>query len=86
MLQAYQGHVREEVCFYLDNIEVKIPTDKLVIINILDIGSNGNLGEALPFQPKHRHIPLKERLKDFHGEYEFEEWNTGADVGIEVIQ
>ena len=45
--------------------------------------------EALPFQPKVkklRHITLKERLKDYHGEYEFEEWDTGKSVGREVIE
>ncbi|MCL2225338.1 MAG: hypothetical protein FWB96_10275 [Defluviitaleaceae bacterium] len=36
MLQAYQGHFREEVRFYVDNREVMIPTNKRVIINILD--------------------------------------------------
>ena len=86
MLQTYQGHFREDVRFYSDDIEVKIPTNKLIVISILDIGSIKNYNEALPLQPKRKHIPLKERLKDFNGEYEFEEWNTGADVGIEVIQ
>ncbi|MCL1844820.1 MAG: hypothetical protein FWF77_02840 [Defluviitaleaceae bacterium] len=36
MLQAYQGHFREEVRLYVDNREVMIPTNKRVIINILD--------------------------------------------------
>jgi len=36
MLQAYQGHFKEEVRFYVDNREVKLPTNKRVIINILD--------------------------------------------------
>ena len=35
---------------------------------------------------RRKHISLKERLKDFDGEYEFEEWDTGADVGIEVLK
>ena len=44
--------------------------------------------QGLPFQIKikRRHIPLKERLKDFSGDYEFEEWDTGADVGREIIE
>ena len=36
MLQAYQGHFREDMRFYVDNTEVKLPTNKRVIINILD--------------------------------------------------
>ncbi|MCL2578274.1 MAG: hypothetical protein FWE27_09575 [Defluviitaleaceae bacterium] len=36
MLQAYQGHFREEVRFFADNREVTIPINKRVIINILD--------------------------------------------------
>lgn len=44
--------------------------------------------EAIPFQSKlkHRHITLRERLKNFNGEYAFEEWNTGKDVGSEIIK
>jgi len=43
--------------------------------------------QGLPFQPKikRKHMSLKERLKDFGGEYEFEEWDTGANVGSEII-
>jgi hypothetical protein len=36
MLQAYQGYFREDVWFHADNRDVKIPTNKRVIINILD--------------------------------------------------
>ena len=44
--------------------------------------------QGLPYQPKikRKHIPLKERLEGFSGGYEFEEWNTGADVGREAIE
>ncbi|MDR0272042.1 MAG: type II toxin-antitoxin system RelB/DinJ family antitoxin [Clostridiales bacterium] len=48
--------------------------------------------QGLPFPvtaveaPKYKHIPLKERLKDFKGEYEFEEWDTGVAVGREIIE
>ena len=44
--------------------------------------------QGLPYQPKikRKHITLKERLKDLSGEYEFEEWDTGADVGREIIE
>lgn len=35
----------------------------------------------------YRHRSLKERLEGYTGEYEyvFEEWNTGASVGTEVL-
>ena len=41
--------------------------------------------KALPFQPKLKrgHIPLKERLKDFDGNFETEEWDDGGFVEIE---
>jgi len=43
--------------------------------------------QMIPFilSVKHKHIPLKERLKGFDGVYEFEEWDTGEDVGREII-
>ena len=78
MLQAYQGYFREETLFYVDNKEVKIPPNMRVVINIFY--------DEQPQTPKHKHISLKERLKDFNGEYEFVEWDTGADVGIEVVE
>jgi len=112
MLQSYQGHFREEVRFYVDNREVMIPTNKRVIINILDDDISSSYaeyvakldntidearnGEAYQYfgkekfsetpKTEYKHISLKERLEGFSGEYEFEEWNTGADVGIEVIK
>ena len=46
--------------------------------------------EGLPFQPKvmykeRNHIPLKERLKDFDGSFEVEDWDDGEPVGQEII-
>ena len=43
--------------------------------------------QGLPYQPKakHRHISTKERLKDYHGDYKTEEWDTGEPVGREVF-
>ena len=43
--------------------------------------------EAIPFEikKKRRHIPLKERLKDYNGDYKAEEWDTGEPVGREVL-
>ena len=43
---------------------------------------------AIPFQPrakKHKSISLKERLKDYSGDYKTEEWDTGEPVGREVF-
>ncbi len=34
---------------------------------------------------KKEHIPLKERLKDFNGEYKAEEWDTGKPMGREIF-
>lgn len=36
-------------------------------------------------ETKKRHKTIKERFKDFEGEYVFEEWDTGAPVGEEVL-
>jgi hypothetical protein len=36
MLQAYQGYFQENVRFIADNVIVKIPPNKRIIINILD--------------------------------------------------
>ena len=36
MIETYQGHFQEDVQFIADNIVVKIPTNRRVIINILD--------------------------------------------------
>ena len=43
--------------------------------------------QGLPYQPKVKckHIPLKERLKDYEGDYKTEEWDTGEPVGQEVF-
>ena len=44
--------------------------------------------QGLPYQPKikqRRHIPLKERLKDYDGDYKTEECDTGEPVGREVF-
>lgn len=88
MLQAYQGYFQEEIHFNVNNRAVMIPTNRRVIINILDdeTEEEPRNGEVYQFSAKRKHIPLKERLDGFVGEYEFEEWDTGANVGIEVIK
>jgi len=43
--------------------------------------------QGLPFQQKtaRKHIPLKERLKNYSGNYKTEEWDTGKPVGREIL-
>lgn len=43
--------------------------------------------DGLPFQVKRKkkHIPLKDQLKDYNGDYKAEEWDTGEPVGREVF-
>lgn len=36
-------------------------------------------------EPTHRHKTLKERLKNFDGDYQCSEWDTGKFVGREVL-
>ena len=44
--------------------------------------------QGFPFQQKtaRKHIPLKERLKNYSGNYKAEEWDTGEPVGRERLQ
>jgi len=32
-----------------------------------------------------RHKPLKERLKNYNGDYQCSEWDTGSPIGQEVL-
>ncbi|GBU29434.1 hypothetical protein R84B8_02999 [Treponema sp. R8-4-B8] len=43
--------------------------------------------QGLPFQQKamRKHITLKERLKNYSGNYKAEEWDTGEPVGRELL-
>jgi DNA-damage-inducible protein J len=43
--------------------------------------------QGFPFQQKNerKHIPLKERLKNYSGNYKTEEWDTGEPVGRELL-
>jgi DNA-damage-inducible protein J len=43
--------------------------------------------QGFPFQQKtaRKHIPLKERLKNYSGDYKTEEWDTGEPVGREWL-
>ena len=44
--------------------------------------------QGLPYQPKvkhKKHIPLRERLEGYNGDYKVEEWDTGSPTGREVF-
>ena len=43
--------------------------------------------QGFPFQQKivRKHIPLKERLKNYTGNYKTDEWDTGEHVGREIL-
>ncbi|MCL2420690.1 MAG: type II toxin-antitoxin system RelB/DinJ family antitoxin [Defluviitaleaceae bacterium] len=45
--------------------------------------------QGLPYQPKIKqgrvHKSLKDRLKDYDGDYKTEEWDTGTPVGREIF-
>ena len=43
--------------------------------------------QGFPFQQKtvHKHIPLKERLKNDSSNYKTEEWDTGEPMGRELL-
>jgi DNA-damage-inducible protein J len=43
--------------------------------------------QGFPFQQKtaHKHMPLKERLKNYTGNYKTEEWDTGEHEGRELF-
>ena len=75
-------NIKKEVEKLFENLGMNIST----AVNIFFRQSL--MEESLPFQPKYkrRHITLKERLRDYKGEYEFEEWDTGAAVGSEIIE
>ena len=71
--------------------EVEVLFDKLgmnISIAVNMFFKQALMEEALPFQPKithKKHIPLKERLKDFNGSFEIEDWDDGEPVGRELI-
>jgi antitoxin MazE len=83
--------------FYRDSFEVsdllKI-TDvlglKIVFIDdeqqmIFDTSGNDVVIHPTEKLMRRKHISLKERLKDYKGDYKAEEWDTGEPVGREVF-
>lgn len=75
--------VKRDVEILLDKLGMNISTAVNMLFKQMLID------EALPFQPrvKRKHIPLKERLKDYDYDngYKTEEWDTGEPVGKEVF-
>lgn len=75
--------VKRDVEILLDKLGMNISTAVNMLFKQMLID------EALPFQPrvKRKHIPLKERLKDYDYDngYKTEEWDTGEPVGNEVF-
>jgi len=78
-------------------VDEKVKKDAEVLFNNLGLNIStavniffrqAIMDEALPFKPqlKYKHITLKDRLRDFNGNYEFIEWDTGAAVGNEVVK
>lgn len=84
--------------FYRDNFEVN---DLLKITDVLGLkivfiddekqtifdtaGQDVNIHPTTKQLIRQKHIPLKERLKDYKGNYKAEEWDTGEPVGKEVF-
>ena len=62
-----------------------------VILESLDMKENEKVkiltrNDEIIIKKTFKHRTLKERLKDFDGEYVFQEWDTGTPVGREVIE
>ena len=55
MLQAYQGYFQEDVKFVADNVILKIPPNKRIIINILD--------ETVDMETEQNEQEIFERIK-----------------------
>lgn len=43
------------------------------------------LDDRIIIEHAKRHKSLKERLKDYNGDYQCSEWDTGSSVGREVL-
>ena len=66
---------------------IRIPKS---ILEKADISSNENLDikvidGRIILEPVHKHKTLKERIKDYDGDYQCSEWNTGNPIGQEVL-
>lgn len=56
---------------------VNITTDEDIDIKVI----NGKI----MLEPVKKHKSLKDRLKNYNGEYQCSEWDTGKSVGNEVL-
>lgn len=79
-----EEHIKREVEILFNELGMNIST----AVNMFF--KQSLMENALPFQPrvthkKRKHIPLKERLKDFDGNFEIEEWDDGEPVGREIL-
>ena len=77
-----EENTRREVEILFDKLGMNIST----AVNMFF--KQSLMENALPFHPKvtkEKHISLKERLKDFDGYFEAEEWDDGEPVGREMI-
>lgn len=66
---------------------IRIPKS---ILEKADISSNEDLDikvidGRIILEPVHKHKTLKERIKDYDGDYQCSEWNTGNPIGREVL-
>lgn len=84
--------------FYRDSFEV---SDLLKITDVLGLkivfiddeqqmmfdtaGQDVSISPTTKKLVRRKHIPLRERLKDYNGNYKAEEWDTGEPVGKEVF-
>ncbi len=66
---------------------IRIPKS---ILENANISSNEDLDikvvdGCIILEPIHRHQTLKERLKDYDGNYQCSEWDTGNSIGREIL-
>jgi len=66
---------------------IRIPKS---ILSSLDISLNDEIeitafNGKIIISPIKKHIPLKDRLKNYDGNYDCSEWDTGNSIGNEVL-
>jgi len=78
-------NVDENVKYDIEKLYKKLGMNINTAINIFF--QQCLIEQRLPFQQKiaRNHIPLKERLKNYTGNYKTEEWDTGEPVGRELL-
>jgi len=78
-------NVDENVKYDIEKLYKKLGMNINTAINIFF--QQCLIEQRLPFQQEktRKHIPLKERLKNYNGDYKTEEWDTGKPVGRELL-